>query len=711
VSQEDLPVGVGRGAESGLRSRTKATARRLMVLVKRLRPLDALALAAVCVAVAAPLTYTLHERHSVGPTGYEIWDVDDYATEPDAMEQQSIRQATDSYSLAVVDYVKGAGNRSLHPSLRSTNFDRIFWTIYGGSYQNIDASPLSANLNEVIGLHGTDTQTLFLIVFLLAGALGAFAAVRYFAPSPRWAAPLAGILFAGPFFLQLMADGSQAATCGLGLVLPIAAVGMDTLRQARWASLAVLALLIAGLSALYPLFVPGIAISGALALLVLGVVRARKGQLDRRTLRRAAGAVSFVIVLSILFDVVVFTRNVRYWNEVLKGKDYFSTLPQYHLPFSILPGWLFQTREFYSLTNLGNASAWQLLIGVALPVAVVIAMLLATGLKRVAAIVLLPISVYALMAFYTSAAHGCSYCTERAMLPIAPLSIGLFALGVAALASTQRAWLRWAGIALAAILVLAVAERTRQERLRFSQGSYFLDSESRDLISHLPAKPGAVDIEGYGEDSGTAVGEAPLIYAMVAERTHGDVSIATEYNDYNALAYVGAANPHNPQFDPNYRYVLTRLGGVKTGRRVIARSGSLALEERAGQLDVTLVSGIGVPMVRVDKNGLPWVEAPLHMLVVGGGRAPAWVSVSFKPVVRASVVPQPGLKVAELGGGEFAACIPATGTAPLRTATIGLSFPLLPGVLPAEKFGEEGPPRGVQIQSMYAAASCSLAPT
>jgi hypothetical protein len=695
-----------RSAKSG-GSRLTASVGELTVLVRRLRPFDAVALVAVCIAVAAPLSYTLHERHSVGPLGYEIWDVDDYTIEPDAMEQQSIRQAVDSYSLAVVDYVKGGGSQSIHPTLASTNFSRIFWTLYASSYQNMDASPLSASLNEVIGLHGTDTQTSFLIMFLLAGALGAFGAVRYFAPKPSWAAPLAGILFAGPFFLQLMADGSQAAVCGLGLILPIAAVGADVLRKERWPSLVILALLISGLSALYPLFVPGIAISGVVALLVLGARRAMRGQLSREMLRQVAGSVALVIVLSILFDVVTFSRNVRYWREVLKGADYFSTLPQYHLPFSILPGWLFQTREFYSLTGLGSASAWQLLIAVVLPIVIVVVMLFVVSPRRAGVILLVPLLTYALMALYTSAAHGCSYCTDRAMLPIAPLSIGLFTLGVAALATMPRAWLRWTGMALAVILLLAVAERTKQERLRFSQGAYFLDSESRDLLSHLPAKPGVVDIEGYGEDPGTSVGEVPLIYAMVSERTGGAVSIPTEYGDYDGLAYVGDANPRNSQFDPSYRYVLTRLGGMQTGRRIIARSGSLALEERAGPLDVTLVSGIGIPMVRLDTDGLAWVEGPVHMLVVGGGTGKAWVSLRLKLIVHARIKSQPGLKIAKLGSDTYAVCVPATGTAPLRKAKVALSFPVLEGVIAQERFGEQGPPQGVQLLSMRAATHCS----
>ena len=41
-----------------------------------------------------------------------------------------------------------------------------------------------------------------------------------------------------------------------------------------------------------------------------------------------------------------------------------------------------------------------------------------------------------------------------------------------------------------------------------------------------------------------------------------------------------------------------------------------------GPLDATLVSGVAVPLVRLNTNGLGWVEGPLHMLVVGATRCP-----------------------------------------------------------------------------------------
>lgn len=663
---------------------------RVISLARRVRLTDLVILLVVLVVVAAPLSYTFHERHSVGPVGYEVWDATGYNGETDGMAQESIRTA------------------DKHNYLDTHNFIQRYWAFYATGDQDLNAAPLSANLNELIGLHSTDTQGAFLIVFLVAGALGAFAALRYFAPRPRWVAPLAGVLFAGPFFLQLMADGSQAAICGLGVILPMGAVATDTLRERRLASLVVLAVLASGLMALYPLFVPAVVISGAVVLASIGVRDLSRGQLDRRKLLSATGAIALVIVLSILLNVVSFLRDLSYWNAVLKGA-YYAGLPQYHLPFPVLPGWLLQTREFYNLTELSHAPFSEVLIGVILPILFIAVILVGLRRKR-ATLMLLPlVLIYAAMALYTSLSHGCSYCTDRALLPIAPLSIGLLVLGVAALATAPNRWLRWSAIAVALVILLAVGERTRQERLRFAAGAYFLDAGNRALLTHLPPHAGAVDIEGYGEDPGKAPGEMLLVYYTVSEHNHGAVSVPSEYVNYNSLAYAGEANPANPEFDPNYRYVLTRLGGVETGRRVLARAGSLALEERTGALDATLVTGVAVPFTRLNANGLAWVEEPLHIIVVGGTKSPAWISLRFKAIVPVTVPAQPGVRAQTSPDGVINACVRASGAAPVRKGTIALSFPLAPGAIPAEPFALQEPPQGVQLVAMRAVSSCSLA--
>ena len=357
----------------------------------RLGLFDAIALLAVCVIVAAPLDYTLHQRHTTGPIGFAVWDSVDYTAEPDGMEQESIRQASKPLSASEVrGFINGSGGK--HPaaaSLQRSNFVRLFWTFYASGDQNLDAAPLSANVNAFLGLRGTQTQGLFLIAFLLAGALGAFGAVRYATPDQRWAAPFAGVLFAGPLYMQLVVDGSQAAVCGLGLVLPLIAVGFDALRERRPASLVLLALVGSGLLAIYPLFAPTIVLGALAVLAVAGVIAWRRGELTRRLVLRALLAIGIVVALAAVFDLVAFTRDVRYWRDVLRG-DYFAAgLPQYHLPLSVLPGWLLQTREFYGLTELGHASWHEVLIGLVIPL-VLVAVALFALVRRRAALVVLP---------------------------------------------------------------------------------------------------------------------------------------------------------------------------------------------------------------------------------------------------------------------------------------------------------------------------------
>jgi hypothetical protein len=651
---------------------------------------DALALALVCVVVAAPLSYTLHERHSVGPTGFEVWDAFAFTSEADG---------------AVQDPIHTVEHKS---NVFGQNFAQMYWSGTASHEQQFDAVPLSANVNEFLGLHSTDTETLFLIAFLITGALGAFAAIRYATPRPSWAAPLAGILFAGPFFLQLISDGSQPSTCGLALLLPIAAVGADALRRPRIPTLIVFALLISGLMALYPLFVPAVAITSALIVGIAGLVAWRRGALTRRKLLLATGGIGLVIALSAIFNLVSFLRDVRYWRVVLKGGYYLSGLPHYHLPYSVIPGWLLQTREFYSLTELGSTSPKEAFIGVALPLLFIAVIIFGIKRRRVGLMLALLVAVYALMGYYTSASHGCSYCTDRALLPIAPLGVGLLVLGIAALATAPSRWWRWAGVAVAIIAVVFVGERTRQERLRFSDGGYFLEAANGALLSHLPKNQGTLDIEAYGQDPGRAPGELPLVYLLGLERNGGKISVPSEYTDYAGLAYLLNANPANPQFDPNYRYILTRLGAVQTGRRVLARTGSVALEERTGPLDATLVSGVALPLERRDAQGLASVQGPLHFIVTGTNSKPAWVSLRFHAGVPVSVPSQPNVRARLLPRGTVVACARATGSGAIQRATIMLTFPLAPGATPVEPFAIQDPPQGVQLTEMRAVKQCVI---
>jgi hypothetical protein len=659
---------------------------------------DALSLVIVCVVVAAPLSYTLHERGSVGPTGFLILDADGYTETADGMEQLSIRQAQ-------------------HPAAETASLTDKYWQLHASNDQNVDASPLAANLDLLLGLHATDTQSLFMIVFLIVGALGAFAVVRYFAPRPRWTAALAGVLFAGPLFLQLLADGSQAATCGVAVMAPLAIVGIEALRERRLSNLVLFALLAAGLMALYPLYLPAAAIASVVVLATIALLERSRGRLDWQSVRRVAARVAIVIALTIAFDVVSFVRDVHYWLETLGGEDLVGK-PIYHMSLSVLPGWVLQTRQFYViqthqlglLPNLAETSFAEVLRGAILPGIFIAVVLFGLWRYRRGLILVAIIAAFAAIAEYASAAHNCSYCVDRDTLPSAPLAIVLFALGVVALAKVERRWVRWSAIVVAAVAVIAVGQQTWTERQLFAANSYFLGSDERGLASELPSRAGPVDLEGFGENAEgeQAVAELPLVYSLVYERNRGEVSLPTEYFNYNGLAYLGGPNPRDPELDPNYRYVLTRLGGLQTGRRVIARAGPLALEERAGPLDATITSGIAVPMVRQDLRGLPTVVGQLRLLLVGGGAAPAWVRLRFRTIAPAGVVAQPGVR-SRATPHELSVCVQVTGRAPVRTAALSMTGTLYAGPTPIEKFALPEPPRGIALVAMQAVSHCTPA--
>ena len=168
--------------------------------------------------------------------------------------------------------------------------------------------------------------------------------------------------------------------------------------------------------------------------------------------------------------------------------------------------------------------------------------------------------------------------------------------------------------------------------------------------------------------------------------------------------------PSGPEFKPDYRYVLTRLAGVSTDRRTIARIGSIALQERVAPLDITPYAGLGVPLARLDPTGVAWVQTmyPLQFYIAGPTPGPVWARLTFHATVPVSVPRQAGVKVRR-SGGTLVACVRATGTVPQRRVSLSMSAPLTPGPEPPETFPPAMPLQGVQLTSMRAVAGrCSV---
>jgi hypothetical protein len=651
---------------------------------------DGLQVGVVVIVILVSFNYPLALRHTVGPDGgYSIADTTGYVSETNGEERDSVHQA-----------------ERLHPPF--ADLATFYWAGYAHNDQQLDVSALESNVNVLLGLGSTDTDSPFLIAVLLVGALGAFAVVRAAIRRPSWAASLAGCLFAGPLFVEMFMDGSQAAIVGSAVLAPVVALGYEALRYRKTATLVLFALLVAGLQTVYPLFLPPVVIGGLLAIGVMVVRRLSRGWPSLDEVGLAIGQLAGVIALAAVFTPVAFERNLRYWIGLLNGSFSLSGLPAYVLPVNVMPGWVLQTREFYGLVNLSSASTGQFILAALVPALIVGVIALGAARHRTAAMMLAVASGAALLAFYSWSSRNCGYCVQRNSIPIAALAIPALGIGLATLAGIRGHVGVLASVVVGAVVLVAVGHEGVVERQREAQGSYLLEPQDRQALAALPPGAGPVELEGFGQGSAPPM-ELPLVYNLVDERTHGDVSEPTATDDGRGLLYLGGIQPLGPSFRPDYRYVLTRLAGIVTQRPVVVRYGPIALEKRVQSLDVTITGGVSVAAARFDPSGTAWVSNLLQFLVVGGRPgSPAWVSLLFEKTVPVTVPPQPEVvSVRELGS-ALRICLRAPAAPVARGVALKLQFTPQPAPLPPEHYAAPLPARGVRLVSMDASAtSCA----
>jgi len=661
---------------------------------ERLPLRDLAALVLIGVVVTGPINATLHERHTVGPAVFFYTDVDNYVATQDAARTVSLHSALDAWH---------AHQRS---GAQFGNLTQYTWSFFAQFGSNLDATPLDSNVNALLGLGAVDTFAPFLTVLLLMGALAAFAAVRHLAESRTLVAALAGCLFGGALFLELWFDSFQAAIIAIGLLAPFLLLVEDAMRGPRRADLVLLALVIATMLTVYPLYIALLLATAALMIGWRGVVILRSGRSLRPLLRPLVLTVAAVAAMSIVFDLVAVARDIHYYDLLFKNEIPFPRVG-FKLPVDVLPGWIAQTREFWALSGAGS-SPKQIFLGVLLPL--VFLAVVVVGLRRypraLALVALGAICAAAAEYAYVSQ-QSCTYCGERNLLPLAPIAAILISLGLCALVAMPGRWQRALGIAGIVIVAVPVAQRARIELTRFSNQSYFLDSSNRGLLSRVPAGRGRIEVEGYMA-SVASQAEQPLIYQLVSEHAPGRASIVLGSNLANAIAYLDFSAvrlPPGPEFDPAYRYVLTRLGAVATDRRVIARSGGIALEQRVDPLDITPYAGLGAPLERITRTGITWAQTQYQQqfLVVGYGGGRVWARLTYSASAPVTVPRQPGVR-ARLAGTVLTVCVRAVGSAPVRRVSFGIDAILRPGTPPPETFPPGMPLEGLALTSMSVVA-------
>ncbi|MGO9488093.1 MAG: hypothetical protein ACLQBB_03580 [Solirubrobacteraceae bacterium] len=655
---------------------------------------DVAQLLIVCMVVTVPLNAVLHSHHTVGPVAYTYTDVDNYVGEEDGARTMSIASARSAWA------------SSVRTGARFADLTAWDWSFFASFNANPNAAPLDANLDELLGLGATDTNAAFLIVLMLSGALGVFAAVRYATRSPTWMAALAGGLFGGPFFLELWFDTFEAAIMALGLLMPLAVVGNEVIRERRAADVVVLALILGCLLTVYPVLVPIVIVAGALVIVTLAIESRRRGWSLRCVARTVAVPTGVLLGLVLAFTNVGFVHVVGYYRKLLENEVPLPRVP-WHLSPEILPGWLLQTREFWYLPSLGVGGLKQIILAVLIPLVFLSVMIVAVRRNRFAVALLALGAVCAVFAEYAySSRNACTYCAERDLLPLAVIGMVLLAIGLAAMLAAQKRWTRWLAGAIVLLAIVAVGQRTHVELRRFSNGSYFLDSADREALARLPPHARAIQLEGFGQTL-SAQAEQPLVYYLADEHARGRTSIVLGSNLYGALQYLdfGVVKPPGPEFHPDYDYVLTRFAGINSGRRVITRSGGIALEARTQPLDVLPYSGLAAPLARLDRSGAAWLQppSPLELYVVGPTLGPVWAKLIFRTLGPVTVTSQPGVRTMQ-NDGMLEVCVKAVGSPPIRSATLQVTAPPAAGPPVAEAFPPPTPQENIELTSMRAVA-------
>jgi hypothetical protein len=231
------------------------------------------------------------------------------------------------------------------------------------------------------------------------------------------------------------------------------------------------------------------------------------------------------------------------------------------------------------------------------------------------------------------------------------------------------------------VVIAATAATTYTSIMRFKDNAYFLDTPVRTVLSKLPSH-GNVDLEGF-EEGPVPIVEQGLVYMLAEEHAWNRVSLPADANEDGSLDYLGGGGLPltGPQFKSNYEYVLTRIPGVHTNRKVLDRDGGVALEQRTTKLDVTPDYGLSVPALTKNPSGIPllnpYTPEPIKFVVSGRSSGPAYVRISFylsSGTRQVSVLPsgtttKPASTVKQAGH-YLDVCVEASGTSPIRTALV-----------------------------------------
>ena len=585
--------------------------------------------------------------------------------------------------------------------------------------QRIGVSVVNASLTSLLGTSPDRTHLAFLVALAAMVPLVVWALARALGAS-NFGAAFGACFGLSPAILLLVADSTLANLAGIVLApsaLFLLALG---LRAGDYSATGAGAILAAGLVCVFPEFLLPIVLAAAAGVALLLVA-------DRPALCAAARRLPTqggVIILALVAVAPV---------GLLRAADYLASrqgdgawadgLPMRWLTFENGGAWTFGVVHLYELQRWAISGDARRIVAIGLPV--VLAAILVVGLARAgwrrAAFVALPVVtaiVAGLWAYRSYQNGGCEYCLWKAltfMLPFVGIGLGVAVTHLLP-ATRERSWRPWvsrSAIGVAALAAIAALGRSDAELIRAVVESPAVVStplrEVGDTAGDLPSGS-AILLEG-ADASGAEKYSVPAFYYLARG---GGRRIVFDAGGVGTQ-YLMSPRPPEAYYSPDYAYVFTGFPGLKSGRTVVAQSGSYALERRAS-VDVA-VARTGYAQDPAEGRGaIPWVTVPFELWVASpkaavtslriGLQRPTGSSATLR-LFDADGLPVPTAAV----GNELCARVQLNaGRTTLRAEPV-LPVPPPPLVRPTESDPLPPPPKALGLDSLRTGgATCPPVP-
>jgi hypothetical protein len=491
--------------------------------------------------------------------------------------------------------------------------------LYTGWSQTVDGFRLglpSLNAAFARGVHVGPEETYFALGAVIFGLLP----VSIWMLARRLGAGLPAAAFGALYglaacALTLVVDGAAENLAGM-VIAPLAYVfAFDAFRERTAKQIVVAGICWGGLLAVYPEYVPPIALAGLLVGLVAFGSAAYRSRGQAASRLAAAPLVGIAAVALLVAPYSVF-RDVTYYRWLI---DNSAGSAVRHLTLEDVGAWAFGVLHLYQLANFDLLSTSKTFVAVAVPILLLtIALIGAARSTRVALpTVLVPAVISVLLAVYLYWYRTDNeYALWKWLLLALPFVFVLLALGIDSLLASQshRSVVQ---VAVAVVALIAVATIVRAD-VRFTRlvdaRAAFVDSDVHKIVSqeqHLENP--SIFLEGADGMPYPLVDYVGL-YSALLRIPHAKVFYDPEAGapaaQGNQLLRPALAASTYEQ--PDYRYIFTTFSGLERSDRVVAADGRYALLMRR-PTDVVLTGASA--WTSFEGRTVPYAVSPVQLWV------------------------------------------------------------------------------------------------